>query len=98
MAETPVLGRRGFLRGLIAAPAVIAIDRLMPVKLLVPEPSSFKDALQALWENDRLTASLIANINKNNALLARMRDRELIKPEYRIITRLDYGQTPPGGT
>jgi hypothetical protein len=36
MAETPMLGRRGFLRGLIAAPAVIAIDKLMPVKLFVP--------------------------------------------------------------
>ena len=31
-----IIQRRSFLMGLVAAPAVIAIDRLMPVKLWVP--------------------------------------------------------------
>jgi len=33
-----MLARRNFLRGLVAAPAVIVVDRLMPVRLWKPEP------------------------------------------------------------
>ena len=32
-----LLTRRNLLRGLFAAPAIIAIDRLMPVRALLPE-------------------------------------------------------------
>lgn len=31
-----MISKRNLLRGLFAAPAIIAIDRLMPVKLIVP--------------------------------------------------------------
>lgn len=33
-----MLSRRSILRGLLAAPAIIAVERLMPVKLFVDDP------------------------------------------------------------
>lgn len=35
---TQIITRRGLLTGMFAAPAIIAIDRLMPVKLWKPNP------------------------------------------------------------
>lgn len=37
-----IITRRNVLQGIIAAPAVIAVERLMKVKLWVPEPEIIK--------------------------------------------------------
>lgn len=45
-----LITRRGLLKPMFAAPAIIAIDRLMPVKLWQPEVYRFR--IRNSWGND----------------------------------------------
>jgi hypothetical protein len=80
--------RRSFLRGLLAAPAVVSASSLMPVKLFDPTPigawtrySGYEPVHLTL--NDIVTSTLrnhaaevIANIEANNALLRYLKAKD----------------------
>jgi hypothetical protein len=75
------LSRRGFLRGLIAAPAVIAAERLMPVRLLnlAPPPLVRNGATLLTADVIAREALLIWEINFPSVMMAE-EPRLIIQP------------------
>lgn len=65
------MDRRSLLRSLIAAPAIIAYDRLMPVKLFVPDPALYIDCSNGVVRAEGVTYTLSAWV-KHNAVWQRI--------------------------
>lgn len=77
--------RRGFLRGLLAMPFVIRTPNLlMPIRrLLLPDPPSpFGPNLSEIVQTTlrHRAGPLVESLNRNNAILARLMEREKLQP------------------
>jgi|SRR6516162_7492778 hypothetical protein len=77
-----ILSRRGFLRGLFAAPAVIAAQRLMPLRgIIMPTDEDM------LLVQERIAPGLIDVDAVRNLLLPELFDVRDVRGAYEMIPR-----------
>lgn len=84
-----MLSRRSFLAGLIASPAIVKIESLMPVKMFpniigevdygftLGPTASFDEIIRTTLQKYRSTIS--DNLSKNNVFLARINNNDYIR-------------------
>ena len=88
-----MISKRNLLRGLFAAPAIIAIDRLMPIKsFIIPPSNTYLDQITALMNdamsynlfepNDVISRRCVTGIIENS--LSNMQKATIID-NYRVV-------------